>query len=102
MPATVRPRVAIALTTLCFLPASACGPDARPSDQAGSEGEARSATTGPVPADRCDDLASTLESSGTAAGDVCRVTFPRTDLEVSLRGATLPRSMGLTSWAASG
>lgn len=87
--------LALALTVLVL----ACAPEAGSS---GDEAERRQATVGPVPADRCAELASTLGSSGAAGGDVCRVTFPRSDLEVRLEGATLPPGMGLTSWAAFG
>jgi len=33
-------------------------------------------------------------------GDVVKVTFPRTDVEVAVDGWTMPPFMGLTSWAA--
>jgi hypothetical protein len=103
---TFRPRATIVLATLFLLPASACAPEGGPSGQAGGdEGSAEAASpsaAGPAPAERCGELASTLGSPGTTAGDVCKVTFPRADLEVALRGATLPPGMGMTSWAAFG
>lgn len=58
------------------------------------------ASTGPAPGARCDELGSLLGAPAAASGPVCRVTFPRRDLAVSLLGATLPPGMGLTSWAA--
>lgn len=53
-----------------------------------------------APGSRCEELGSLLRGAASAAGDLCRVTFPRRDLSVSLHGATLPTGMGLTSWAA--
>lgn len=61
---------------------------------------AASATPEPSPGDRCDELAGILGGASTVTGEVCRIAFPRSDLEVRLLGATLPPSMGLTSWAA--
>jgi hypothetical protein len=37
---------------------------------------------------------------GAAAGDVFKVTMPRTDVAVAVDGRALPPFMGLTSWAA--
>lgn len=62
----------------------------------------REAVAAPTPATICDQLADVLGSGGATSGEVCRVAFPRTDLTVSLKGATLPPAMGLTSWAAFG
>lgn len=53
------------------------------------------------PADlTCESIGDVLGSEASNASGVCRVTFPRGDLGVSLRGADLPTGMGLTSWAA--
>lgn len=57
-------------------------------------------TPNPSPADRCDEIGGILGGASSVAGEICRVTIPRSDLEVRLLGATLPPGMGLTSWAA--
>lgn len=94
-----RPRFSTTAILSLVLAASIGGPQADSIPE--GEGERR-ASPGPSPADRCEELAATLGSSPTATGEVCRVTFPRADLEVRLGGATLPPGMGLTSWAAFG
>lgn len=66
----------------------------------GSSDTARVATSGATPGARCEELGSILRGAASASGEVCRVTFPRRDLSVTLLGATLPTGMGLTSWAA--
>lgn len=102
-----RIRTALFVAALALL-AAACGPgDAGPdtteqSPEAGAPDDSAEGLAGPTPSSICDRLATTLGSSGSTSGDVCRVTFPRTDLSVTLRGATLPPPMGLTSWAAFG
>lgn len=48
----------------------------------------------------CEAVGVALGAEGSSSGGVCRVTFPRGDLGVSLLGADLPAGMGLTSWAA--
>ncbi len=95
-----RPEVPLASTLPLIVAAlvAACGQEPGTAEEQDDTG----ATAGPAPADQCQELAATLRSSGTAAGEVCRVTFPRSDLEVRLWGATLPPGMGLTSWAAFG
>lgn len=90
-------RVTPAIALLVLLAAAACGPEA---DSPADEDSAAQTAAGSSPADRCEELAEILGSPGTASGDVCRVTFPRSDLEVRLLGAILPPGMGLTSWAA--
>lgn len=52
------------------------------------------------PAEQCEELGAILEGRATAGNEVCRVSFPRDDLAVTLLGAVLPPDMGLTSWAA--
>lgn len=47
----------------------------------------------------CDAIGDVLGAPASNSGGVCRVTFPRGDLGVSLLGADLPTGMGLTSWA---
>lgn len=91
---------AVALAALLSLLVAACAPEAAPSDSAGGAGQGGGGASGPAPAASCDRLAGILGSAGSGSGDVCKVTFPRTDLSVSLRGATLPPPMSLTSWAA--
>lgn len=56
------------------------------------------AQDGPDPP--CDAIGDVLGAPASSSGGVCRVTFPRGDLGVSLLGADLPTGMGLTSWAA--
>lgn len=84
---------------------TACAPadDRAPGTDAGAAPPTDTSTavaSGPAPAALCDELASVLNGAGSASGDLCRVTFPRRDLSVTLLGATLPTGMGLTSWAA--
>lgn len=90
-------RPAAAVAPLLVALVTACGPGEEP---AARPGEGESTAPESAPAERCDQLAATLGSSGTSLGDVCKVTFPRSDLEVGLRNAVLPPGMGLTSWAA--
>lgn len=56
--------------------------------------------SGQPPAERCEELGAILEGRASAKDQVCRVSFPRDDLAVTLLGAFLPPDMGLTSWAA--
>lgn len=46
------------------------------------------------------DAATGAKGSYTAAEDVYRVTFPRTDVKVSIEGRAMHPFLGLTSWAA--
>lgn len=85
---------------LALLATAACGPETGSAGEAEAGGE--TAAPAPAPSESCDRLAATLGSAGSSSGDVCRVTFPRSDLTVTLRDATLPPAMGLTSWAAFG
>ncbi|MGH7481973.1 MAG: DUF1259 domain-containing protein [Longimicrobiales bacterium] len=48
----------------------------------------------------CEAIGDALGAAASSSGGVCRVTFPRGDLGVSLLGADLPAGMGLTSWVA--
>jgi uncharacterized protein DUF1259 len=47
-----------------------------------------------------DSVARALGRSGPASGETYRVTFPRSDLQVSVGGVRLAPALALTSWAA--
>jgi uncharacterized protein DUF1259 len=52
------------------------------------------------PAGVWDSVARALGRSGPASGETYRVTFPRSDLQVSVGGVRLAPALALTSWAA--
>jgi len=60
----------------------------------------RGAMAQDLPRPACDELAALMLGRAAPAGTVCKVNLPRTDLTVSLLGASLPPAAGLTSWAA--
>lgn len=61
---------------------------------------ARPASAQESPRATCQELGVLMLGQSSTSGAVCKVNLPRTDLSVSLLGATLPPGAGLTSWAA--